>query len=86
MSGDDSDGSQKLRAVKFVRALRLLKIARVVRASRIFTRWQSSLSISWQKLQLTKLGLVIIVSGHWMGCAFGLIGSLQDQVRFVFQK
>lgn len=66
----------KLRLLKVVRGLRLLKLMRVLRASRILKRWQNSLDVSQQRLQLIKLLTILFLASHWMACAFGLCGNM----------
>ena len=43
-----------LKIIKMIRLLRLLKLARILRASRIFSRWENELGMSYQKMELIK--------------------------------
>merc|ERR1719428_1285292 len=54
-----SDTSQ-LRVFKAIRGLRLIKLVRILRASRILARWESRISASASKLQITKCGIYIL--------------------------
>jgi potassium voltage-gated channel Eag-related subfamily H protein 7 len=63
----------KMKALRIIRLLRLLKLVRIVRASRIFKRWETSISISYSVLSLIKFLLMIIIFGHWLACAWALL-------------
>jgi len=63
----------KMKALRIIRLLRLLKLVRIVRASRIFKRWETSISISYSVLSLMKFLLMIIIFGHWLACAWALL-------------
>jgi len=56
MSGKSpfGDNAQTLKIIKMIRLLRLLKLARILRASRIFSRWENELGISYTKMELIK--------------------------------
>ena len=41
-----------LKIIKMIRLLRLLKLARILRASRIFSRWENELGMSYQKVRV----------------------------------
>jgi len=77
-SSNGHSTTHRYRIIKVIRALRLLKLMRVLRASRIAKRWQNDFSISQQKLTMFKFLIILIISGHWMACFWGLIGFLQD--------
>jgi potassium voltage-gated channel Eag-related subfamily H protein 7 len=66
---------QALKSVKAVRLLRLLKLMRVLRASRVFKRWETRISINYSQLSLAKFLLIMVASGHWMACLWGLMGK-----------
>jgi len=63
----------KMKVLRIIRLLRLLKLVRIVRASRIFKRWETSISVSYSVLSLCKFMLMIAVVGHWLACAFALL-------------
>ena len=46
----------------------------ILRASRIFQRWETSISVSYSVLSLTKFMLMIAAVGHWLACAFFVLG------------
>lgn len=76
---DGSGGGSRIKSIlKVFRCLRLLKLMRLVRASRILKRWESRISISQMTIQISKNLLLLFVSGHWMGCVWGLLGSVED--------
>ena len=63
----------KMKVLRVVRLMRLLKLVRIVRASRIFQRWETSISVSYSALSLCKFMIMIVMVGHWMACAFALL-------------
>ena len=75
-SGDGSGGGDGLMYIRMVRMMRLLKLARVLRASRIFRRWQSHFGISFATLGLIKFAILILLTSHWLACAWVLIGNI----------
>jgi len=69
------NGLESLKLIKIIRLLRLLKLARIFKASRIFKRLESRLSISYSVIGLMKFGVLLIVVGHWMACAWCMVGG-----------
>lgn len=47
-----SDATQMLQMVRMLRLLRLIKLARILRASRIFSRWENSISLTYPQRSL----------------------------------
>jgi hypothetical protein len=72
-------GGDKLRIVRVIRLLRLLKLARLLRASRIFKRWQTLLTIPFYLQSLLKYMMIIVVTGHWMACGWGIAEDMEDE-------
>ena len=49
-----------------LRLLRLIKLARILRASRIFSRWEHHISISYGTQSLIKLFIGVLLMLHWL--------------------
>ena len=54
---------------------------RLVRASKIYVRWQSRISLSFATLMLIKCVVAIILSAHWFACIIALQTSLHHYAR-----
>lgn len=67
----------KLAGLSVLRLLRLAKLLRLFRASRILRRWESAISISHNRVQLSKFAFTIILLAHWMACGFKLVQVLE---------
>ena len=50
-----------IRLIRIIRLLRLLKLARILRASRIFSRWENELGMSYSKMSLIFWSLTVFV-------------------------
>lgn len=68
----------KLRVVRLLRLFRLFKLLRIIRASSVFRRWESSLSINYAAFSLIKFTVFTIAIAHWMACGFMLVADLQE--------
>ena len=55
-----------LRPLRMIRLLRLLKLARILRASRIFRRWENSISLSYSFMSLIKFMVGVSTVAHWV--------------------
>lgn len=65
----DSKTVNQLKILRVVRLFRLFKLFRIFRASRIFSRWESHISISYSWLSLTKFMVSVAAVSHWVrGC------------------
>merc|ERR1719456_1075087 len=71
----NSPSLQKMKFMKIVRLMRLLKLVRVFKASRVFKRWETRVAINYSKLALVKFLVLMVVSGHWMACFWGLCAN-----------
>ena len=58
--------------------LRLIKLVRLLRATRLFTRWQSSFSVSHALIVLTKCVTAMLLAGHWFACLIQLQTKFLD--------
>lgn len=55
-----------------------MKLARVLRASRIFSRWESELGLTYAVLKLLKFICGVMLLGHWMACVWGGVVLFED--------
>ena len=74
----DSPKIQRLKVVRLVRLLRLLKLMRVLKASRMFTRYEAQMSVSYAKLAIARELVAIVIMCHWVACLWGLVAGLQE--------
>lgn len=65
-----------LSMVRLVRLMRLIKLARILRASRIFSRWENQISLTFGFQSLIKLFIFIFMMLHWLACILGLMAQL----------
>ena len=72
-----------LKMVRMIRLLRLIKLARILRASRIFSRWENSISLQYSTRALIRWILTIIMTLHWFSCLLGLLAQMQGSLRTV---
>ena len=73
-----------LRMIRLIRLLRLLKLARVLRASRILTRWESMISISYAHLTIMKLAGMFLLVAHWMACLWGICATARSSSKWTW--
>lgn len=71
-------GAESLGILRMLRIVRLLKLARVLRASRIYQRFQARNSMPHSAEGLFKLIFLLVVTSHWMACAWVMSANLQD--------
>lgn len=64
-----------------LRSLRLIKVLRLLRASRVFKRYQTKLSINYSVIALFKVGFLTVLVSHWMACSWVLQAYLADDLR-----
>ena len=57
------------------------QLARILRASRIFSRWENSISMSYASQDLYKWGARILFLLHILACALGLLAQMQAPPR-----
>ena len=74
-------GAGALGAIRMLRLLRLIKLARILRASRIFSRWENSISVSYSTRGLIFYCVVVTFMLHWLACLLGLIAQLRSASR-----
>jgi potassium voltage-gated channel Eag-related subfamily H protein 7 len=59
-------GTEGVFALRVVRILRLTKLVRLARSSRIFKRWELSVSINYAYLSMGTTMVAIFLGCHWM--------------------
>lgn len=74
---DKADVSQ-LRILRTVRVFRLAKLLRVARASRILSRWEERMSMSYCTLSLAKYTTLVLFMTHWVACAWHIVLVSED--------
>eukprot|EP00927_Polykrikos_kofoidii_P011962 TRINITY_DN15131_c0_g2_i1.p1 TRINITY_DN15131_c0_g2~~TRINITY_DN15131_c0_g2_i1.p1 ORF type:complete len:787 (-),score=132.84 TRINITY_DN15131_c0_g2_i1:32-2392(-) len=68
----ESDGIDKAKVIKIIRLLRLLKLTRVMKASRFVRRFETSFSVTYQKLELLKFCFALLIMAHWLACGWAM--------------
>lgn len=64
-----------LKAVRLLRLLRLMKLARMLRATRTLQHWQNKMNVTYTKVELLKIFVIIAFCAHWMACLWGLMAN-----------
>ena len=54
IASDSDSGTSRLKVLRVIRIFRLVKLVRLLRASRIITRWQASISVSFATQAIMK--------------------------------
>ena len=65
---------------RIVALLRLCRLVRMLKLGRVMTlveRWSEASSIPYSYIDIAKLLSYIIITVHWVACAWGLVGELQ---------
>ena len=75
------EGAAMLGAIRMLRLLRLIKLTRILRASRIFSRWENKISLSYGNRSLIMLAVGVLLLLHWFACLLGLIAQLMTPLR-----
>ena len=70
-----------LQMVRLIRLFRLIKLARILRASRIFSRWENSISMPNASRTLIGWVIAITITLHWFACGLGLLAQMQGSLR-----
>lgn len=87
-TGADSSSSIQLNRLKFLkimRALRLVKLVRLFKTSRIFERWQASISLDFSTQTIIKCLGLYLICGHWFACLLNLSTSFADCQLFTWK-
>lgn len=64
----------KMKTIRLLRLARLLKLLRILRASRIISRWQTRISVSFGVQKMCSLFAGLLITSHWMACIWALVG------------
>ena len=76
---DDSDEGEgdelgALQLIRTVRLVRLFKLLRILRASRIISRWQDFIGLSYSQTAMIQFVCLTLFQVHIMACLWGYIG------------
>ena len=55
--------------------VRILKLMRILRASRIISRWQDHVGLSYALMSLLKFTFLMMIVAHWLACLWGFISE-----------
>lgn len=77
----DEGSAGLMRIPRMFRLLRLVKLVRVVRASRIFSRWENSISLSSATRTLVFWVAIILLALHGFACIWALLPQLMGSLR-----
>jgi len=77
----DSDGLEKIKALRVVRLLRLAKLLRILRAGRMFDRWESAIAVNYSMLTLVKFLFLTVIVAHWMACVWQMAKVIEDDTE-----
>lgn len=70
-------GGGNLKILRVVRIARLAKLLRILRSSRIFARFENSMTINYGALKLFKFIVGTLFIAHWMACLWHLIKVIE---------
>ena len=68
-------------ATSMLRLLRLIKLVRILRASRIFARWENSISMKYATRELIALLGLVVLTLHWISCLLGMAAQINKASR-----
>ena len=74
----NADVLESLSTLKVLRVLRLFKLVRLFRSSMIFKRWETRIAIDYSILSMIKCFVIVLVSSHWVACAWLMQAFLGD--------
>jgi len=80
-SSSCGSGFTPVKAMKLLRIARLFKLVKILRASRILSRWESSISMSTSSRTLLTAWVGWAVAMHWLACIWLLMPQLQSTFR-----
>jgi hypothetical protein len=66
-----------LKILRVIRIARLAKLLRILRSSRIFARFENSMTINYGALKLFKFIVGTLFIAHWMACLWHLIKVIE---------
>ena len=68
--------------VTILRLLRLIRLLKLGRVMKIVEKWSEASSVPYAYIEIGKLMSFIFMTVHWVACAWGLIGEIQDGHAF----
>jgi len=81
--GGGGDNLSLVGATSMLRLLRLIKLVRILRASRIFARWENSISMKYSTRELIALLSGVVLLLHWLSCLLGMTANLMRSERYL---
>lgn len=63
--------------LRLLRLLRLLKLLRLLRVNRIIARYEQQFHAIVTSMKLAKLAMMLLMLGHWLGCAWYYVGDIE---------
>ena len=70
------DGSGNFTMFKVLRTLRLIKLMRLARAERVFSRWESKITLTYGTQTILRCFFMLLISAHWYACIFALQATM----------
>jgi len=77
-SAKDGGNVHVLRLMRIVKLARLFKTLRVLRVSRLVTRYDDRVGISFSKLRVWKYLFFTMISSHWLACMLRIVPIIED--------
>ena len=72
---------EALKPLKMLRLLRLLKLGRIAKASRILSRWEDYITITFAMRSLIFRVVCLVLAIHWFSCAWCLLAMFAGSLR-----
>jgi len=69
--GDAVDGN----SFRLLKMIRIVKLMRILRASRIISRWQDHVALSYAAMSLIRFSFGTLLLAHWFACVWGFVGE-----------
>eukprot|EP01052_Picozoa_sp_SAG31_P015477 SAG31_NODE_996_length_10492_cov_4.648802_1_plen_739_part_00 len=76
----DTDDMANVELVKLIRLLRLFKLLRLARLKRLMQQYEAVFYSLMQRLKIAKLILYIMITSHWLCCAWFYVGSMNHML------
>jgi len=77
----DPSNVSLIQSISLLRLMRLIKLVRILRASRIFARWENSISLRSSTRELITLLSLIVFTLHLFSCVMGMAAQLMKANR-----
>ena len=77
-------GGEGLSILRVIRIVRLLKLLRILKASQMYKRYEAQISLPYSVVALIKFVALLLVTAHWMACAWVMVATLQATHRYTW--